>query len=107
MNYSGPHYMRMFAKQGLFEPDFFEVRKVKALGIEIRVPKPVLQVVPGSVEPSYNVGTRRNGIDSPPCPEDLTTEVVDRVAASLASMSCRCWGRTYYYVPLYPSGIHT
>lgn len=77
MNYTGPHYMRMFAKQGLFNLDFFEVRESKALGLKIRVPKPVLQFPPGTVEPGYNVGTRGNGVDQPRWPDDLTTEIVD------------------------------
>lgn len=76
MNYTGPHYMKMFAKQGLFRLDFFEIRESKALGIKLRVPRPVLQFPPGTVEPGYNVGTRGNGVDQPRWPDDLSTEVV-------------------------------
>ncbi|KEF60387.1 uncharacterized protein A1O9_01947 [Exophiala aquamarina CBS 119918] len=61
MNYTAPRYMEMFRKQGMFNLDFFELRQSKALGLQFRVPKPVLQFPPGTVEPSYNVGTRGNG----------------------------------------------
>ena len=77
MNYTAPHYMEMFQQQGLFDLDFFEVRESKALGgVKFRVPKPVLQFPPDTVELRYNVGTRGNGVDKPRWPENLSTEVV-------------------------------
>ena len=77
MNYTAPHFMKMFQKQGLFNLDYFEIRESKALGgVKFRVPRPVLQFPPGTVEPGYNVGTRGNGVDQPRWPEDLMTEVV-------------------------------
>lgn len=78
MNYLLPRYMEMFQKQGLFNLDFFEVRTSKALGgLKLRVPKPILQFPPGTVELGYNVGTRGNGVDQPRWPEDLNVEIVE------------------------------
>ena len=51
MNYTLPHYMKMFQKEGLFDLDFFELRESKALGLKIRTPKPVLKFPKGTVEP--------------------------------------------------------
>lgn len=77
MNYTAPRYMEMFREQGLFKKEFFELRTSKALGgVLFRVPKPILQFPPGTVQLGYNVGTRGNGIDKPYWPEDLSTEVV-------------------------------
>ena len=77
MNSTAPHYMEMFQKQGLFNKQFFELRRSLALGgLLFRVPKPVLQFPPDTVELRYNVGTRGNGTDQPYWPEDLSTEVV-------------------------------
>lgn len=77
MNYTAPHYMKMFQQQGLLNLDFFETRESKALGgIKFRVPKPILQFPPGTVEPGYNIGTRGNGVDQPRWPRDLMTEIV-------------------------------
>jgi crotonobetainyl-CoA:carnitine CoA-transferase CaiB-like acyl-CoA transferase len=77
MNYTLPRYMEMFKNQKLFDLDFFEIRVSKALGgLRMRVPKPVLQFPPGTVELGYNVGTRGNGVDQPRWPTDLSTEVV-------------------------------
>jgi hypothetical protein len=76
MNYTAPRYMEMFRAQGMFNLDFFELRQSKALGLQFRVPKPVLQFPPGTVEPGYNIGTRGNGVDQPYWPDDLSTEVV-------------------------------
>ncbi|RFU25914.1 hypothetical protein B7463_g10423, partial [Scytalidium lignicola] len=77
MNYTVPRYMEMFQKDGLLDLKYFEIRTSGALGrLRMRVPKPVLQFPPGTVEPGYNVGTRGNGVDQPRWPSDLMTEVV-------------------------------
>ncbi|KAJ9614357.1 hypothetical protein H2200_002493 [Cladophialophora chaetospira] len=76
MNYTLPHYMKMFQKEGLFDLDFFELRETKALGLKIRTPKPVLRFPEGTVELGFNVGTRGNGVDQPYWPSDLSTEIV-------------------------------
>ena len=77
MNYLLPRYMKMFQEQGLFNLDFFEVRSSGALGgLLLRVPKPVLQFPPQTVELKYNVGTRGNGVDQPWWPGDLDVEIV-------------------------------
>ncbi|KAJ0418324.1 CoA-transferase family III [Aspergillus carlsbadensis] len=76
MNYTAPRYMEMFREQGMFDVEFFEIRTSNALGLKFRVPKPVLQFPPETVEPGYNVGTRGNGVDQPYWPSDLMTEVV-------------------------------
>ncbi|KAH8690556.1 alpha-methylacyl-CoA racemase [Talaromyces proteolyticus] len=76
MNYTLPHYMEMFQKEGMFNLDFFEMRETKALGLKIRTVKPVLRFPKGTVELGYNVGTRGNGVDQPYWPDDLATEIV-------------------------------
>jgi hypothetical protein len=60
----------------LFSDEFFEDRESKALGVEIRVVKPVLRFPGGNVRLGYNVGTRGNGVDCARWPRDLLTEVI-------------------------------
>ncbi|KAF8242556.1 CoA-transferase family III [Wilcoxina mikolae CBS 423.85] len=72
-------YMYLLKKNAgtiLFNPEFFQERETRALGIKLRMPKPVLQFPQGEVELGYNVGTRGNGVDKPVWPEDLSTEIV-------------------------------
>jgi len=77
MNYTIPRYIKMMTAQEIFDRQFFETRQSKALGgLRMRVPKPVLQFPPGTVQLGYNVGTRGNGVDQPRWPSDLATEVV-------------------------------
>jgi hypothetical protein len=76
MNYTLPHYMKMFQAEGMFDLDFFEMRETKALDLKIRTPKPVLRFPKGTVELGFNVGTRGNGVDQPYWPDDLSTEIV-------------------------------
>lgn len=79
MNYTMPRLLKMMnenSRDVLFRDEFFEDRKAKNLGIEIKTVKPVLAFPQGEVELRYNVGTRSNGIDAPRWPEDLMTEVV-------------------------------
>jgi hypothetical protein len=61
----------------LFNPEFFEDRPSKALGVDIRTVKPVLVFPEGNVRPGYNVGTRGNGVDIAVWPVDLLTEVLE------------------------------
>ncbi|KAH8812475.1 alpha-methylacyl-CoA racemase [Xylogone sp. PMI_703] len=76
-NHTVPRYMEMFKKEKLLDLKYFEIRSSEALGnLRMRVPKPVLQFPPGTVEPGYNVGTRGNGVDQPRWPSDLMTEIV-------------------------------
>jgi CoA-transferase family III len=76
MNYTLPHYMKMFQAEGMFDLDFSEMRETKALGLKIRTPKPVLRFPKGTVELGFNVGTRGNGVGQPYWPDDLRTEIV-------------------------------
>ncbi|KIX09204.1 uncharacterized protein Z518_00283 [Rhinocladiella mackenziei CBS 650.93] len=78
MNYTIPRYIEMMRKEKtVLNLDFFEKRTSEALnGLVFRVPKPVLQFPPDTVQLGYNVGTRGNGVDEARWPEDLLTEVV-------------------------------
>lgn len=73
-----PAYIEMLKKNGpnVFNPDFFELRDSKALGINLRVVKPVLNFPDGRIRPGYNVGTRGNGVDDAKWPNNLLEEVV-------------------------------
>ena len=78
MNHTIPRYIEMLKEQRtLLKLEFFETRESGALdGLRMRVPKPVIQFPPGTVELGYNVGTRGNGVDQPRWPSDLLMEVV-------------------------------
>ena len=60
----------------IFNPDFFEIRENKAIGVPIRTVKPILGFPEGIVELGYNVGSRGNGVDEARWPEDLLTEII-------------------------------
>jgi hypothetical protein len=79
MNVTIPRYLSMMKRlhsNTLLRPEFFEIRASKALGITLRVVKPVLRFPTGSVRLEYNIGTRGNGVDQPFWPEDLSVEIV-------------------------------
>ncbi|KAK1222563.1 hypothetical protein PQX77_014577 [Marasmius sp. AFHP31] len=61
---------------GLFNPEFFETRDRRALGVKSKSVKPILQFPDGMVKPGFNVGCRANGVDKARWPEDLMTEIV-------------------------------
>ncbi|KAG0651079.1 Succinyl-L-malate -transferase beta subunit [Hyphodiscus hymeniophilus] len=61
----------------LFDEDFFESREAKAVGVQIRTVKPILRWTDGLVQPGFQVGVRRNGMDKAKWPEDLMTELLD------------------------------
>ena len=61
----------------LFDEEFFEIRDAKAVGAQIRTVKPILRWTDGLVQPGFQVGVRRNGMDKAKWPEDLMTELVD------------------------------
>ncbi|EPS44104.1 hypothetical protein H072_1929 [Dactylellina haptotyla CBS 200.50] len=65
-----------YDKEILFQPGFFEARKVDNLGATFRVVKPIAQWKDGAVELRYNVGTRGNGTDKSVWPKDLMVQVV-------------------------------
>ncbi|KAF8886798.1 CoA-transferase family III domain-containing protein [Infundibulicybe gibba] len=73
-----PKFLEMLVKQTpeLFNPEFFEERENKALGVSVHTVKPILSFPGGNVKLGYNVGTRGNGVDEPKWPEDLLTEVI-------------------------------
>ena len=60
----------------IFNPNFFELRENKAIGVPIRTVKPILGFPDGIVELGYNVGSRGNGVDEAKWPEDLLTEII-------------------------------
>lgn len=78
MNYTIPRYIEMMRKQKtLLNLDYFEKRVSGALGgLVFRMPRPVLQFPKNTVQLSFNVGTRGNGVDVARWPDDLLTEVV-------------------------------
>lgn len=59
-----------------FRDEFFETRRSRILGVDIRCVKPAIRFPHGEVDLGFTVGTRGNGRDAPRWPEDLTTEVV-------------------------------
>jgi hypothetical protein len=73
-----PAYLRLLKENDPCFPDgkWFVTRESKALGVEIRMLKPILGFPDGEVTLSYNVGTRGNGVDMPRWPKDLLTEIV-------------------------------
>ncbi|KAJ5634544.1 hypothetical protein N7528_002386 [Penicillium herquei] len=60
----------------LFNPSFFETRESKALEVDIKMVKPVINFHGIAINLGYNVGTRGNGHDEARWPEDLITEEV-------------------------------
>ncbi|TFK34340.1 CoA-transferase family III domain-containing protein [Crucibulum laeve] len=78
MNVLLPRFMQMVKEKGtvVLNPEFFEDREDKAIGVPIRTIKPVLSFTDCLVKPGYNVGTRANGVDKARWPKDLLTEVV-------------------------------
>ncbi|KAH6668285.1 CoA-transferase family III domain-containing protein [Halenospora varia] len=79
MNVTLPRYLKMIKENSsdvLLQPEFFEVRESKVLGLKLRVVKPILRFTQNEVKLGYNVGTRGNGADAAKWPEDLLTEVV-------------------------------
>ncbi|KAJ5717849.1 hypothetical protein N7488_003495 [Penicillium malachiteum] len=60
----------------LFNPSFFETRQSKALEVNIRMVKPVINFHGNVINLGYNVGTRGNGHDKARWPEDQITEEV-------------------------------
>ncbi|KAH9478543.1 Acetyl-coenzyme A transferase nodX [Psilocybe cubensis] len=75
-----PSYLRMLQehKAAVMNPDFFETRENRALGVPVKTVKPILTFPEGMVKPGYNIGSRGNGVDQPIWPEDLAEEVVGR-----------------------------
>ena len=77
MEFTAPRAMKLMGERSdSFRDEFFELRKNKVLGVDIRCVKPVIRYPNGEVRLEYNVGTRGNGRDSPRWPVDLLTEVV-------------------------------
>ena len=60
----------------IFNPNFFELRENKAIGVPIWTVKSILAFPEGIVELGYNVGSRGNGVDEARWPEDLLTEII-------------------------------
>lgn len=60
----------------LFDPEFYEDRESKAIGVTMRTLKPAIKFPNHEVKPGFNIGTRGNGKDQPRWPEDLLTEVI-------------------------------
>lgn len=78
MSYSIPAMLGLLHEHDekvLFNPDFFEEKHSKALGLTFVQPKPVARFE-ADVKLEYNVGTRGNAVDQPYWPKDLSVEVV-------------------------------
>jgi hypothetical protein len=75
-----PLFLKMVAQNPLgariLNPNFFELRQNRAIGVPIRTPKPILSFPEGIVEPGYNIGSRGNGVDEARWPKDLLTEII-------------------------------
>ncbi|KAL3417210.1 hypothetical protein PVAG01_11210 [Phlyctema vagabunda] len=76
MLFTLPKVLGMLARNGLFKDEFFELRKARHLGVDIRCVKPILTYKNKEVELGYQVGTRGNGVDRALWPKDLGVEVV-------------------------------
>ncbi|OAL36603.1 hypothetical protein AYO20_04219 [Fonsecaea nubica] len=66
-------------RERLFKAEFFEDRPADVAigkGKVMRCVKPVISFDSGIVKPGYHIGTRRNGVDAPKWPEDLTVQQV-------------------------------
>ncbi|CAN8104070.1 unnamed protein product [Discula destructiva] len=61
----------------LFKPEFFRRYDIKSIGGTIQTVAPVLRFPGGEVEPGYSIGTRKNGVDKPRWPKDLSVEIVN------------------------------
>jgi hypothetical protein len=74
-----PLYIEKLEKSApyLFDDEFFEVREAKAVGAQIKTVKPILSWTDGLVQPGFQVGVRRNGMDKAKWPEDLMIELVN------------------------------
>lgn len=75
-----PSHLRMLDEHQapILNPNFFEIRKNRAIGIPVRTVKPILTFPEGMVKLGYNIGARGNGVDQPTWPEDLAKEIVRR-----------------------------
>ncbi|KAJ5727224.1 hypothetical protein N7493_005044 [Penicillium malachiteum] len=60
----------------LFNTSFFETQESKALGVDIKMVKPVINFHGNTIHLGYNVGTRGNGHDEARWPVDLMTEEI-------------------------------
>ncbi|KAH9477353.1 Acetyl-coenzyme A transferase nodX [Psilocybe cubensis] len=72
-----PILRTLMAQQSpILNPEFFEIRDNKAIGVPVKTVKPILNFPDGIVKPGYNVGARGNGVDQPVWPHDLMQEIV-------------------------------
>jgi hypothetical protein len=78
MNYTMPRYLDMIKKEGtIVNPAFFQKRTSGALNdLVFRMPKPTIHFPPNTIDLTYNIGTRGNGVDQARWPQDLSTEVI-------------------------------
>lgn len=60
----------------LLNPFFFEERLSRAVGTSFIKVKPIARYGDETVQLTYNVGCRGNGLDEARWPEDLTVEIV-------------------------------
>ena len=78
MHYTLPSMISLLHKydeKTVFNPDFFERRKSKAVGHEFVQIKPIPQFK-DDIRLGYHIGTRTNGVDKAKWPSDLSVEVV-------------------------------
>lgn len=63
-----PAYMKTIKEkhaEALVQEDLFDDRACPVIGHSTRTIKPVLKYPDGEVQLSFNVGTRKNGVDKP------------------------------------------
>jgi len=80
MMYTIPRMLSLLKKHSkdvLFRDEFFELRKSRNRGIDIRTVRPILKFKDNAVDLRFQVGTRTNGVDKPIWPQDLLIEVVE------------------------------
>lgn len=79
MQYLWPTGIKLLRENApwMLNDEFFEVRKAKAMGCEIKCVRPVLQFPGGQVKPKFQVSARTNGVDRPRWPHDLAADIVD------------------------------
>lgn len=69
-------FSKLLKNTKILDPQFFEIRENKALGVPFKMIKPILQFPQGLVKPGFNIGARGNGTDQASWPDNLLTELI-------------------------------
>ena len=76
-----PEYVKMMQEQAqdtILREEFFQIVESRAIGVDVKLVRPVMQFPQGRVKLGFNVGTRGNGVDEPRWPRDLGVEMVTK-----------------------------